>query len=88
MFANSGEPGELVGLAGFLGSHIAERAERAAILQAAIHALPERQRMALILSRFEGQSYEEVASVLDCSRKSVESLLVRAKKTLAKSFSK
>jgi len=67
---------------------IAERAERAAILQAAIRALPERQRMALILSRFEGQSYEEIASVLGCTKKSVESLLVRAKKTLAKSFSK
>ncbi len=67
---------------------IAERAERVARLQAAIRALPERQRMALILSRFEGQSYEEIASVLGCSMKSVESLLVRAKKTLAKSFSK
>jgi RNA polymerase sigma-70 factor (ECF subfamily) len=67
---------------------IADRTERVARLQAAIRALPERQRAALILSRFEGQSYEEIASILGCSKKSVESLLLRARKSLARSFSK
>jgi RNA polymerase sigma-70 factor (ECF subfamily) len=67
---------------------ILDRVERAAGLRAAIRELPERQRMALILSRFEGQSYEEIAGALCCSKKSVESLLVRARKTLAEILSK
>jgi RNA polymerase sigma-70 factor (ECF subfamily) len=67
---------------------IVVRAEQTATLLSAIGDLPERQRMAVILSRFEEQSYEEIASALGCSKKSVESLLVRAKRTLARSFSK
>jgi RNA polymerase sigma-70 factor (ECF subfamily) len=67
---------------------IVDRAEQRARLQVAIQKLPERQRMALILSRFEGQSYEDIADLLGCSKKSVESLLVRARKSLARYFSK
>jgi RNA polymerase sigma-70 factor (ECF subfamily) len=67
---------------------IMDRAEQRARLLAAMRELPERQRMALILSRFEGQSYEEIARALHCSKKSVESLLVRARRSLAKHFSK
>ena len=63
-----------------------ERAERARRLQAAILALPQRQRLALILNRFEGLSYQQVAQVLGCSRKSVESLLVRAKRGLLRNL--
>ncbi|MFO8071503.1 MAG: RNA polymerase sigma factor [Polyangia bacterium] len=67
---------------------IAQRAERAGKLWAAIRELPQRQRVALISSRFEGQSYEEIANALGSSKKSVESLIVRARRSLAKSFSK
>jgi len=49
----------------------------------AIAALPDRQRMAVVLSRFEGLSYEEIAHALDCSVSSVESLLFRARQKLA-----
>ncbi|MBN1610718.1 MAG: RNA polymerase sigma factor [Polyangiaceae bacterium] len=66
---------------------VVDGAERVARLQAAIRALPERQRVALLLSHFEGQSYDEIASILGCSKKSVESLLVRARRTLARSLS-
>lgn len=52
----------------------------------AIVALPERQRLAVVLSRFEGLSYEEIAAALDCSVSSVESLLFRARQGLAKSL--
>ncbi len=48
------------------------------ILKKAIGELPERQRMALILHRFEGLSYKEIALVLGCSLSAVESLLFRA----------
>ncbi len=67
---------------------IVDRAEQRARLLAAMRELPERQRMALILSRFEGQRYEEIANALGCSKKSVESLLVRARRSLVKHFSK
>ncbi len=67
---------------------IVERAEQHARLQAAMRKLPRRQRMALILSRFEGQCYKEIASVLGCSTKSVESLLVRARQSLFKNLRK
>jgi RNA polymerase sigma-70 factor, ECF subfamily len=60
-----------------------ERAQTASTVRAAVAALPDRQRMAVILSRFEGLSYEEIAQALDCSVSSVESLLFRARQKLA-----
>jgi RNA polymerase sigma-70 factor, ECF subfamily len=58
--------------------------QTAAAVRAAIAALPPRQRMAVILSRFEGLSYEEIAATLECSISSVESLLFRARQGLAR----
>jgi RNA polymerase sigma-70 factor (ECF subfamily) len=46
--------------------------------------LPTNQRLAVILNRFDGLSYNEISSVLGCSISAVESLLVRAKKNLRK----
>lgn len=60
------------------------RREADAAVRAAIAALPERQRMAVVLSRFEGLSGEEIAVALGCSASSIESLLFRARRTLAK----
>ena len=65
-----------------------DRAEQRASLSAAIQALPERGRMAVILCCYEGKSYKEIADLLGCSKKSVESLLVRARRSLAEYFSK
>src|SRR3989442_4483326 len=58
-----------------------ERELRAAIEQA-ITALPESQRMALVLRRYEELSYEEIAEVLDLSVPAVKSLLFRARTEL------
>jgi RNA polymerase sigma-70 factor (ECF subfamily) len=63
-----------------------EQHETALAVRAAIAALPPRQRMAVILSRFEGLSYEDIADTLDCSVSSVESLLFRARQTLARTL--
>lgn len=52
-----------------------ERAERVA---AAVARLPERQRIAVVLHRYEGLSMREVAACLDWSESAVESCLVRA----------
>jgi RNA polymerase sigma-70 factor (ECF subfamily) len=60
------------------------RAQEARRVRAAIARLPERQRMAVILSRFEGLSYEEIAAALETSVSSVESLLFRARQALAR----
>ena len=48
----------------------------------ALQSLPENQRMALILKRYDDLAYEEIARILNCSVAAVESLLVRAKKNL------
>jgi len=48
----------------------------------ALQRLPENQRMALILKRYDDLSYEEIARILNCSVSAVESLLVRAKRNL------
>jgi len=50
----------------------------------AIAALPEQQRLALILRRYEDHSYEEIAEILQTSVSSVKSLLFRARSELKK----
>jgi len=54
----------------------------------ALQSLPENQRIALILKRYDNLSYEEISRVLGCSIPAVESLLVRAKRTLQKKLKK
>ena len=61
-----------------------EQEERNRIIDESIASLPPNQRMAVLLKRFEGLSYQEIANVLNVSVSAVESLLFRAKKTLKK----
>ncbi|MFZ0456479.1 MAG: sigma-70 family RNA polymerase sigma factor [Ignavibacteriaceae bacterium] len=61
---------------------IMERKETEQIVQAAINSLSEQQRVALLLHRYEGLSYEEIAKIMDTSVASVESRLHRAKISL------
>jgi len=56
--------------------------ERGRQVSEALQSLPDSQRMALILKRYENLSYAEIAKVMECSVSAVESLLVRAKKNL------
>ena len=51
-------------------------------IDAAIAALPEAQRLAIILRRFEGMPYEDIAGVLKISVSAVKSLLFRAREEL------
>jgi RNA polymerase sigma-70 factor, ECF subfamily len=51
-------------------------------VRAALERLPEKQRMAVLLARYEGQSYREIAEALDCTEKAVEAMLYRARQTL------
>jgi RNA polymerase sigma-70 factor, ECF subfamily len=58
------------------GSEVAARVARA------IASLPERQRAAIVLCHYEGVSNIEAAEMLDVTVGALESLLVRARKSL------
>ncbi|MEZ5686350.1 MAG: RNA polymerase sigma factor [Paracoccaceae bacterium] len=58
--------------------------DRAAALQAALQALPERQRQAVILRHIEGMSNPEIAEAMEIGVEAVESLTARGKRGLAK----
>lgn len=47
-----------------------------------IEALPDRQREALLLSRFEGLSHQEIAAVMEISPRTVNNHIVQALKRL------
>ncbi|MDD4889489.1 MAG: sigma-70 family RNA polymerase sigma factor [Phycisphaerae bacterium] len=56
--------------------------ELARVVMAAIDALPDQQKSAIILNKYEGLSYEDVATILSCSVMAVKSLLSRARSNL------
>lgn len=53
----------------------------------AIAGLPETQRMAVVLRRYEQLSYEEIAAVLGLSVSAIKSLLFRARTSLREALS-
>ena len=59
-----------------------ERQARIAAVKVAIADLPDRQRMALVLSLYDGLSYREIADAMDVSVGSVEALIFRAREHL------
>lgn len=61
-----------------------ERSENKQLLKNAINKLPDNQRIAFILSKYQDLSYKEISEVMDVSLSSVESLLFRAKSNLQK----
>ncbi|MCB8963896.1 MAG: sigma-70 family RNA polymerase sigma factor [Bacteroidales bacterium] len=61
-----------------------EELEMKAMLKNAMRKLPENQRIAFILSKYQDLSYREIAEVMEVSVASVESLLFRAKTNLRK----
>jgi RNA polymerase sigma-70 factor (ECF subfamily) len=60
-----------------------ERRALAAALRMALEGLPERQRVAFILNKYQELSYAEVAEVMNLSEKAVKSLIHRAKEAMA-----
>ena len=61
-----------------------EQDRKSRIVNQAISELPERQRLALILTRFEGKSYLEAGEIMGVSLSAIESLVLRARENLAK----
>jgi len=62
---------------------IFEQRDLSRIIRQALQQLPEKQRIAFILNKYQELSYSEVAGVLDVSEKAVKSLIHRAKEALA-----
>ncbi len=58
------------------------KSERMAAIRRHVEALPERQRMAVVLHKYQGMDYREIAQVLDMSESATKSLLFRAYETL------
>jgi len=48
----------------------------------AIEALPAKQRVAVLMHKYEGLDYAQIAGVLSCSESAIKSLLFRAYETL------
>jgi RNA polymerase sigma-70 factor (ECF subfamily) len=59
-----------------------QQEELAALIRTALEGLNERQRMAVVLNKFEDMSYEEIAQVMNLTTKAVKSLLSRARDNL------
>jgi RNA polymerase sigma-70 factor (ECF subfamily) len=64
-----------------------ERGELAEVIRRALDGLNERQRMAVVLNKFEDMNYEEIASVMGLTTKGVKSLLSRARMNLRTALS-
>ena len=64
-----------------------DHAETRGIVRAAVANLNERQRMAVLLSKFEDMSYADIAEVMKLSPQAVKSLLSRARGSLRDALS-
>jgi len=67
---------------GAMPTRALDKAEQAEMVRSAVAVLSERQRMALLLSKFEGMSYQDIAQTMDLSVQAVKSLLSRARVNL------
>lgn len=79
------EPGELpqtLPASGDVADDVARREQIRSTVRA-LHALPERQRLALVGHAFEGRSHREIAGGLDTSETAVKQLVMRARQGLA-----
>ena len=61
-----------------------EEQDRIRILNEALESLPQNQRAAFTLSKYDELSYKEIADILNTTISSVESLIHRAKNNLKK----
>jgi RNA polymerase sigma factor (sigma-70 family) len=75
-------PGDLDAIQDILPSHQPDRDELIRLPEA-LEEMPEQQRRALLLREWQGLSYKEIAVELDLSQAAVETLLFRARRSLA-----
>jgi len=77
----SAQPLEQMALAasGLMPARQLDKVEMAEIVRTAIEALNERQRMAVLLSKYENMSYADIAEIMEISPQALKSLLSRAR---------
>jgi RNA polymerase sigma-70 factor (ECF subfamily) len=63
------------------------RAQRGKEVRAAIETLPPKQVAAVLMHKYEGMDYREIAEVLECSIPALKSMLFRAYETLRRRLS-
>lgn len=63
---------------------VLDNKEKSAVLFKAVDKLPENQRIAFVLNKVEGLSYQEISDVMETTVSAVESLMHRAKSNLRK----
>ena len=66
----------------FMPARRLDKLEMAEVVKMAMDTLSERQRMALVLCKFEGMSYLDIAESMGLTEKAVKSLLSRARVNL------
>ncbi len=66
----------------FMPTRALDKAEQSQMVRHAVAALNERQRMALLLAKFEGMSYQDIAETMGLSVQAIKSLLSRARVNL------
>ena len=71
-----------IAASGLVPARVADREELQAVVRRALATLGERQRMAVLLAKFEQCSYEEIATAMNTSVPAVKSLLFRARDQL------
>ena len=62
--------------------------ERTEVLRKALDSLPDNQKTAFLLSKYDGYSNQEIAEVMHTTVSAIESLVHRAKKNLQKKLEK
>jgi RNA polymerase sigma-70 factor (ECF subfamily) len=67
---------------GLMPSRQLDKAELTEVVRSAVDSLNERQRMAILLAKFEHMSYVDIAATMGLSIKAVKSLLSRARENL------
>jgi RNA polymerase sigma-70 factor, ECF subfamily len=71
------------------GMSVADRVERKALLEAVAHAveaLPDQQRAALIMRKYQELSYAEIATALECTEATARANVYQALKKLQAQF--
>jgi RNA polymerase sigma-70 factor (ECF subfamily) len=63
-------------------TRLLDKAEMSEVVRMAIETLNERQRMAVLLAKFEQLSYAEIGEIMDMTPQAIKSLLSRARTNL------
>jgi RNA polymerase sigma-70 factor (ECF subfamily) len=74
--------GIAVAASGSMPSRLVAKAEMRDVIRAAVGELNDRQRMAVLLSKFEGMGYADIAKAMEMSPQAIKSLLSRARENL------